>query len=79
MKGALTVALFVCLVFEIIAQRDIDAIVNDAVQSALFGGRRPPGVPGFASAGFTGAGAALDTELIPAGMFLDFPVTFKYK
>lgn len=66
MKGALTVALFVCLVFEIIAQGDIDAIVNDAVQSALFGGRRPPGVAGFASAGFTGAGAALDTELIPA-------------
>lgn len=72
MKGAPTVTFFVCLVYETLAQGNIDAIVNDAVQSALFGGRPAPGVAGFGSAGFIGAGRALDIERIPAGTFLDF-------
>lgn len=41
MKAALTVTFFatVCLICDTIAQGDIDVTVNDALQSALFGGR----------------------------------------
>lgn len=49
MKAALTVTFFatVCLICDTIAQGDIDATVNDALQSALFGGRPAPSVGGF--------------------------------
>lgn len=54
MKAALTVTFFatVCLICDTIAQGDIDATVNDALQSALFGGRPAPSVARFGSAGF---------------------------
>lgn len=41
MKAALTVTFFatVCLICDTIAQGDIDATVNDALQSALFGSK----------------------------------------
>ncbi|XP_065940290.1 peroxidase-like protein [Magallana gigas] len=46
MTAALTVTFFatVCLICDTIAQGDIDATVNDALQSALFGGRPAPSV-----------------------------------
>lgn len=54
MKAALTVTFFatVCLICDTIAQGDIDVTVNDALQSALFGGRPTPSVARFGSAGF---------------------------
>lgn len=54
MKAALTVTFFatVCLICDTIAQGDIDATVNDALQSALFGDRPAPSVARFGSAGF---------------------------
>lgn len=72
MKVSLLITFSVCLVYEIVAQGNIDAIVNDAVQSAFGGAPAPvaPGVGGFGPAGLTGAGPAPAVGQIPASMFL---------
>lgn len=69
MKASLLITFSVCLVYETVAQGNIDAIVNDAVQSA-FGGGPAPGVAGFGPAGLMGAGPAPAVGQIPASMFL---------
>lgn len=71
MKVSLLITFSVCLVYETVAQGNIDAIVNDAVQSAFGGGAAPaaPGVAGFGPAGLTGAGPAPAVGQIPASMF----------
>lgn len=72
MKVSLLITFSVCLVYEAAAQGNIDAIVNDAVQSAFGGAPAPgaPGVGGFGSAGLMGAGPAPAVGQIPASMFL---------
>lgn len=68
MKVSLLITFSVCLVYETVAQGNIDAIVNDAVQSAFGGGAAPaaPGVAGFGPAGLMGAGPAPAVGQIPA-------------
>lgn len=65
MKASLLITFSVCIVYETVGQGNIDAIVNDAVQSA-FGGGPAPGVAGFGPAGLMGAAPAPATGQIPA-------------